>query len=634
MKKLFILLFFISAIAVVGCTTTDEINDLLDSETGNNDNSTGNPDDIKVNPDGQLVNSDGQIVNDKGELVNDDGQVVNNDGQVITTDNQGGNDGVLTEGETADELPDVDTFDITKDPVWQAKDDDGDGIPNGKEGVEDRDADGIPNYLDTDSDGDTILDSEEAGSDPKNPVDTDKDGMPDFLDKDSDNDGLSDKDELKYNTDPTKKDTDDDGTDDLAEIVYAEENGLDPIKQATDPTYKVPDGIFYVVLPYNAPDKVQRILTFDTTIEAVDIAIVLDRSGSMQDEIDNLRAGIQTTIIDGIKAKIDNVGFAISWFQWNPPYNLEQEVTTDAAAVKAAMDKCKDAPGDDEYAQPALYLLASGAELHGKVDACVAGFGGCNQTMIKPATYNFVKKDCAGKLGTIGGGCFRAKSMPIFILLTDEAFKTCPKIGSEKASDACRWAQGEPINTDEAVAAMNGIGAKFIGVDSGFSCDDSGANCSISNDAKKDFELLAQKTFSLDTAGKPFIYHTDNPDGTGLSNKIVDAVKSLTTYIDMDVKTGKMSDENCEGTSAANFVISSKTIKAEPPEGVTGQDDTTFFSVKQGTKVTFDVQFYNDFCKNQASKYAKYNATVTVLGNGSYLSSRLVHVVIPAGIDM
>lgn len=65
-------------------------------------------------------------------------------------------------------------------------DDDGDGIPNGVEGIGDFDNDGVPNYLDDDSDGDGVLDIVEGS------LDTDSDGAMNFLDRDSDNDGIED----------------------------------------------------------------------------------------------------------------------------------------------------------------------------------------------------------------------------------------------------------------------------------------------------------------------------------------------------------------------------------------------------------------------------------------------------------
>lgn len=97
----------------------------------------------------------------------------------------------------------------------------------------DADGDGIPNFQDTDSDGDGILDSVEAGDlllvTP--PVDSEGDGIPDYLDTDSDNDGLSDADEIALNTNPTNSDSDGDGISDGAEHIAGTDpsDPLDPL---------------------------------------------------------------------------------------------------------------------------------------------------------------------------------------------------------------------------------------------------------------------------------------------------------------------------------------------------------------------------------------------------------------------
>lgn len=76
------------------------------------------------------------------------------------------------------------------------QDADGDMIPDQVEGCDkDTDGDKRPDFQDTDSDGDRILDSVEAGPDPAHPVDSDKDGKPDFQDTDSDGDGVDDGEE-------------------------------------------------------------------------------------------------------------------------------------------------------------------------------------------------------------------------------------------------------------------------------------------------------------------------------------------------------------------------------------------------------------------------------------------------------
>lgn len=96
---------------------------------------------------------------------------------------------------------------------------------------------------DLDSDGDGLLDSEEAiiGTDPFNP-DTDGDGLSDFeevriyntdpLNPDTDYDGLTDGAEiLVYKTDPNNRDTDGGGVADGHEVI---EDNTDPLNGADD----------------------------------------------------------------------------------------------------------------------------------------------------------------------------------------------------------------------------------------------------------------------------------------------------------------------------------------------------------------------------------------------------------------
>ena len=541
--------------------------------------------------------------------------------------------------DTGDSDTDIDTGDPDTDPTSDTdpdtdepaetcmcgpddQDDDGDGIPNGVEGCEDLDGDSLPNCLDTDSDGDGVADNLEC---PEQPCrDTDGDGTIDALDRDSDNDGLSDKKEKEYGTDPLKHDTDGDGDDDLAEIAY----GSNPL----DDGDHIPAGLFYVVLPYNAPADVTRTLTFSTKIEAIDVAIFFDDSGSMGDEIAKLKEEVKDKVVGAIANQFaDNpnyASFGLVRFGWEKPYIVEQTMTYDADAVKDAIGNLKGDQGN-ELAIYAIYLASTGEAYTGSLLPCA--MNKCQDPLMgvmHSAKYNVAKADCSGadKLGTAGALCIRKKSMPIFVVITDEDSDDCVPYGSQTTlSTQCMFDVGtKELSKDLAIAGMNGIGAKFIGIDSGF--DDNGKK---TDQAKDWFTAFAQATGSLDANGNPFLYHTENADGTGIGGNVTEAIKQLTTWIDMDVTTGGISDQECNGVNAAAFVKSSKALSSDPE--TIEHDETTFFSVPQNAEVTFDVHFYNDFCVNTTNSFLKFDAHATVLGNGSYLSSHLINVIVPEG---
>ena len=541
-----------------------------------------------------------------------------------------------------------------------AGDSDGDGIPNDIETCADNDNDSIPNCLDQDSDGDGIPDSQECPAQPC--VDTDGDGAPDYIDRDSDNDGLPDKKEKEAGTDPLKKDTDGDGDDDLAEIAY----GTSPL----DDNDHIPAGIFYVVLPYEAPDDVTRTLSFSTKIESIDVVIFFDDSGSMSAEQEKLRDEVKTSVIDAIASKYENnpnyAAFGVVKFGWGKPYKVHQTMTTDAELVKTALDGFGNQ--GNELATYALYLAATGEAYNSRLLPCATGQCGESVSFmgvplpLYPTTYNVEKADCSGadKLGPVGGLCMRQKSMPIFVVITDEDSDDCISYGATPtASDSCMFDAGaKELSKEAALGAMGGIGAKFIGIDSGFQ-DCSGSDSSSCNpnktykaghptENKKGFFMnFAKFTGSLNmNDGSPFIYHTEKPDGTGIGGDVTKAIDSLTELIEMDVTTAGMADpdQECNGHSAADFVVSCKPISANPPDGVAGMDDTKFLKIQQGTEVTFDVHFHNNFCLNTSDKWIKFEASVKVIGgkeettedgtttfNGSYLSSRAVTVIVPEG---
>jgi hypothetical protein len=204
-------------------------------------------------------------------------------------------------------------------------DSDGDGIPNAVEGCADPDNDGIPAYLDLDSDNDGVPDSSELA------FDSDGDGLMDFLDTDSDNDGLDDGAEVAAGSNPLRPDTDGDGLGDADEVntyhtnpARADTDGdgysdLVEVAMGTDPNTFTPPGDpslpeFYFVLRADGP-AAEDPLHFATELQQADVHINIDTTGSMGDEIANLKATLTSVVIPGVRAEVANTAFGVSHFE-------------------------------------------------------------------------------------------------------------------------------------------------------------------------------------------------------------------------------------------------------------------------------------------------------------------------------
>ncbi len=470
--------------------------------------------------------------------------------------------------------PCVDTDGDTT-PDFLDSDSDGDGVPDIYEGSKDMDGDGIPAYLDDDADGDGIADNVECPAQPC--VDSDGDSYPDFKDKDADNDGLTDGDELTIGSDPTKADTDGDGVDDNTEHAF----GSNP----NDPNDSIPTDAYYYVLRYNDP-AVQDTLDFSTDIKSADIMIMVDLSGSMTGEHANLKTGINNTVITGIKAQIPNSAFGLVKFGTleDQPYALAQPITTDVAAVQTAVNGITDVGGSSEAAYEALYQAVTGEGGSFTIDD---GCGGSETVTIPAANPGW-----------------RNESLPIVIMCTDEALQDYDDLH----------------HPADVYAKMNAINAKFIGVDSGGAV------------AMSQYETISDNTGSVDASGNGFNYEISS-DGSGLSTQIVDAVVALAKGIQIDVNTLLKSVPHPDLADTTQFIKSVVPNTADPVDGFETKDATTFFKVKPGTKVIFDVTFENTVYDNQSSETKLFVATINVMGAGTLLDTREVFILVPGIID-
>lgn len=679
LKNLFILTVAMT-VFMVSCTTEDPEDDILiDSDLiGGNDNS-GLPDDNittddNVTPDNSglpdeeededvlpELDSDGDGISDDIEKPNGVAVDTDDDGTPDYLDDDSDGDGIPdsiegvadTDGDgTSDyrddesdgdnildnveckEQPCVDT-DEDGVPDYLDDDSDGDTIPDLIEGIKDSDKDTVPDYLDDDSDGDGILDKDEAGT-VDIPADSDDDGHPDYIDLDSDNDGLSDTKENEIGTDPTKIDTDGDTFDDNTEIAA----GSDPL--VSDPEFY--EGQFYVVLPYNDPEK-KDLLEFDTKIKKADILFHFDLTGSMANAIDTVKNDISSIIIPGVKAMLDDPAFGIASYKHieSTPHVMNQPVTTDAAKLQTALNNMT-APGsgsiDSQY--ETLFQGASGHGFDGellKFDEgdcfdnlimCVYNYDQGNMDVYYDHyhTVSLAPQNCTGQMGHIGGGCFREAALPIQILMTDEAlYNVDEDILSDKGITAYNyiWNDSKPDQghyREDVKNAMNAINSKFMGIMG------TSLTSELLETIQDRMKEIADDTESKTADGRHFIFQVGYSGG-GLSDEVVTAINDLLLNIKRDITTKKMSVANIYSIDTTLFIKKMIPDSSIPANNYDSMDNEWFYNVRPNTKVLFDLTFENTIFEPETTENTLFLAKIYVYGEGAILDTRNVYIIVP-----
>ena len=416
-------------------------------------------------------------------------------------------------------------------PDYMDTDSDEDLITDKQEGHGDADKDGIPNRIDRDSDGDNLTDAYEAGDDNYNtpPVDSDGDGFADFMDVDSDNDGLGDAWEVQNGLDYRKSDTDGDGYSDFIEIGA----DSDPLNRISTPQTV---GNFFFIIDYDKePSPREGDVVFQVKIRNADIFFLMDTTGSMGGEIDNLKTDISSVVITGIKSLIENVRFGVGAFDDYPvsPYGgappdyndrvfyLLQKMTGTQADVQSAVEALQLHYGGDcsESQVPALYATITGS-----------GYG----AFLPP------QLDCDIRGGEFGYPCFAPGSVPVIILITDASFHNGP--GSY---DPYTGVSPRPVTYDEVVTALRSRKARVISLIS------TSGGC---GPAMEHATRLAQDTGTVDADRNPLVFGISG-SGYGLGRDIVDAVRTLTGNIPVDAGISPR-DDLTDSYNALEFIES------------------------------------------------------------------------------
>lgn len=518
-------------------------------------------------------------------------------------------------------------------------DSDGDGIADNLEGAGDNDMDGTPNNLDDDSDGDGFTDLQEGRKsypgfeDMAFPALTcgtpaascDTDSTPNFLDTDSDDDGLSDAEERTAHSNPCSADTDGDGVPDLTETAA----GSDPNNGGSVP----PMGSLYVTLPHSTPTNPRmhefREFEFQTRIRAADIMFFVDTTGSMQRTIDTLRTTLSTRIIPGVVGALmgGDVRYGVADFRdvpngtygANTDWILRVRQTPNINAMLAlnAIGQMRAALGGDwpESQVEAMYqaLEGDGITGHEMDDTPSRAMGGSGWAgVVNPAVH------CEGARGAFGWGCFQDGRVPILVLFSDAdwhngTFSSFPYEGIRGMH-----------NYANLRGSMVRRGAYFVGIDVG-----------STRDTYVQSEQLARDTGTLDAMGNPIVFN--NPGGgPEIADSVVSAITSIVNGTRQNITT-RTDPDTAEtrlpaARTTADFVKAVTPLRGTPdaPAGFDRMDDTTFFNVAPSTRVTFRVDFYNDFQPGGRTAQL-FRTTIVVLGRANTeVDRRPVFIIVPA----
>ncbi|MGZ3416435.1 MAG: vWA domain-containing protein [Polyangiales bacterium] len=360
---------------------------------------------------------------------------------------------------------------------------------------------------------------------------------------------------------------------------------------------------FFFTVPYmKAPDPPNDVLKFATNIQKVDVAFVMDTTGSMSGSITNLKTSLTTTVIPGL-AVIPSVGLAVvdhkDMSDGAAVLTIRQRVTTDVTKAKAAVGLMSASGGGDE---PEAQVAAMDYTLTGKANSPIPAW--------TPAA------------GTFGGVEFRPGAVPVVVLITD-----------------AHWHDPSGVATTASVtSAFSAHNAKFVGVNVG-SKGGAGQADSLSDATKSLLDPSAFKgkcgagmcctgykgagVAPTGPGGKCRL-NFDGGSGDGVSDSIVGAIQAISVGSTYDVKAQISNDpSNADMVDATKFIDKLRAMSegdatagcekhATYDSGVGYQD--TFKDVVVGTAVCFEVlPKMNDFVPPKESAQF-FNAFIDMIG--------------------
>ena len=352
-----------------------------------------------------------------------------------------------------------------------------------------------------------------------------------------------------------------------------------------------------------------------------DIVFLIDVTASMSDEIERIRATLRDRIVPAIREAVADSHLGVATFADFPiapygqfgrdvPFELLLPVEEDITRVQAAVDGISLGDGQDspESQVEALFQLATGEGIPPWVEPS----GGCPN-------------------GGRGYACLRTDALPVILLFTDAPMHNGPDprpvdvdpdgYGGSNPYDRDTFEDaGEgilPATYPEAVAALQALGARVIGFDSGDGV------------ATRQLRDLATRTGAVTSDGP--LVDDIGARGQRLTTSVVDAIRTFAGELEQNVSATLVDPNRADGVDPRDFVASFTPGTARPPSGISGIDAATgeFLDVQAGTLLDWELVLENGAVVPGLRPQA-FDLDVVFLGDGIRpIGRQRIRIVIP-----
>lgn len=346
-------------------------------------------------------------------------------------------------------------------------------------------------------------------------------------------------------------------------------------------------------------------LETEARVGRADVVFLIDRTLSMSAEIDRIRDRLRDRIAPAIRTAIPDSQVAVASFADFPvadygsssdgdtPFTLHSSSSAAIESAQGAVDSIRLSNGLDrrESQVEALYQVATGA-----------GIG------------SFVPPSVGCPSGGIGYACIRTDALPVIMLFTDAQFHEDPF----ETGSGYLGISPTPHTWNQTVAALDDIGARVLGFDSG-----GGA-------AAPPLRRLATMTGVVDGSGRPLVFDIGE-SGERLSTGVVDAIRTFASTAIQDISVEALDPDRNDGVDVLQFIDAIVPARAIPADGVSGVDipNQTFLGVRAGTLLVYRVALRNGVVAPGVGPQ-RFRLELLFRGDGrTFIDRQIVEIVIP-----